>query len=429
MSSAEAQTLLIRRLGGLREVITGPLAEMAVRFSSFLLATYPHQALVIFTRECTGRPRKVSGDPAVIDRVMITELEMLKARTAAANNFFAGTTALGGASWWVLSMLDPSSEILLVMVIEPPSERLSTAPADLAATFGIVATSIQQQVTHASPAYLAESRAASSERARTIAEMTDMQANTLGLILSTLRSHDLDDHRARATATDTASRALVALRTAEDADRDLAEEAVGTAFARLQGELAPLLRSQPIQVEYVAPPTDGRPLPGDVARAARAVVRGVVLAYSSQPDVRRVRIAWGCDGTNLLLELRDDGEGALDTESLSRQLTGRVNAVRGKSAFESIPGWGSRISVSIPLDPSAPPPDQGLLATLNTRELEVLGFLAIGKRNKAIADELLISESTIKFHVASVLRKLGVSTRGEAGAIGRDAGVSAVRSR
>ncbi len=70
-------------------------------------------------------------------------------------------------------------------------------------------------------------------------------------------------------------------------------------------------------------------------------------------------------------------------------------------------------------------PDEQQLGDLNPRELEVLGHLATGKRNKAIADSLGISESTVKFHVAGVLKKLGVASRGEAGAIALEAGIRA----
>lgn len=55
----------------------------------------------------------------------------------------------------------------------------------------------------------------------------------------------------------------------------------------------------------------------------------------------------------------------------------------------------------------------------------MLAHLAVGKRNLAIADELGISQSTIKFHVASLLRKLDVANRGEAAAMGIRAGIVA----
>ena len=55
---------------------------------------------------------------------------------------------------------------------------------------------------------------------------------------------------------------------------------------------------------------------------------------------------------------------------------------------------------------------------LTARELEVLRMMAEGAANKTIAWKLGISEHTVKFHVASILAKLGAGTRTEAVAIG-----------
>ncbi|MFC9761991.1 response regulator transcription factor [Rhodococcus jostii] len=405
----------------MRDVIDGPLPDIAVRFSKFLADIWPHTALVIFTRECTGRPRKVSGDPSVVERVTIAELDALRTRMAEGIPF-DDQTVIAGAKRKVWALLDATGTLLLVL--PKPRQRIREVPL-VAGAFGVVAVSIRHQVAQASPAYLAESRAASSERARTIVELTDLHAATLESILSTLRSKDLDDRRSRITASETASSALVTLRSAGESDRNLAEEAVTTAFARLQGELRPLLQHRPVRVDYVDPPVDGRALPGEVASAARAVVRSAVLAFAAQAALERIRIAWDCDGTNLLVEVRDDGDGGLDTDALVRQLSGRVHTLGGRIDVESVDGWGSRVAVAIPLDVPAARPDEQQLGDLNPRELEVLGHLATGKRNKAIADSLGISESTVKFHVAGVLKKLGVASRGEAGAIALEAGIRA----
>lgn len=54
---------------------------------------------------------------------------------------------------------------------------------------------------------------------------------------------------------------------------------------------------------------------------------------------------------------------------------------------------------------------------LTAREREVLQMLAQGLGNKEIAARLKISDHTVKFHVASILGKLGASTRTEAASI------------
>jgi DNA-binding CsgD family transcriptional regulator len=51
---------------------------------------------------------------------------------------------------------------------------------------------------------------------------------------------------------------------------------------------------------------------------------------------------------------------------------------------------------------------------LTSREREVLALLATGATNLHIADRLVVSESTVKWHVKRILRKLGAANRAEA---------------
>ncbi|CAM3232484.1 hypothetical protein DESA109040_04095 [Deinococcus saxicola] len=62
--------------------------------------------------------------------------------------------------------------------------------------------------------------------------------------------------------------------------------------------------------------------------------------------------------------------------------------------------------------------------TLTPRELDVLNLLALGLSNKRAARDLGVSESTIKFHVASLYSKLGVQRR--AGAVAQGIGLGLV---
>lgn len=61
-------------------------------------------------------------------------------------------------------------------------------------------------------------------------------------------------------------------------------------------------------------------------------------------------------------------------------------------------------------------PDEGAPApeSLTRRELDVLGLLAEGLPNKAIAARLGVSDQTIKFHVAALSGKLGAANRTDA---------------
>ncbi|MGW6374549.1 helix-turn-helix transcriptional regulator [Rhodococcus sp. NPDC055112] len=413
-------------LTGLRDVLVGPLPEIGRRFSLVVADLVPHTCLVIFTRECTGRPRKVAGDPTIVDRVTVAELDSLRDELARSHRgrIYRGPATIGRRSRAVCAILD-QTETLLVLTPRGPLD--DSAPLEtVRGLFAVVATGIQLQVRQASPAYLAESRAASAERARTVAELTEVHAATLETILATLRSKDLDDAHARSTARETATSALVGLRSAVDQYRELAEEAVTTAFARLRGELRTLVRHRELELELVEPPVDGRALPGEVAHAARAVVRGAVLALSAQSNLTRIRVAWTCDRADLVLDVRDDGGGEADVADIERQLRERVETLGGTLESESTPGWGSRVTASLPLDPPVSTNQRrDELAALGPREFEVLGHLVAGRRNRVIAERLGVSESTVKFHVARLLKKLAVDTRGEAAAVGAEAGVRA----
>jgi len=67
-----------------------------------------------------------------------------------------------------------------------------------------------------------------------------------------------------------------------------------------------------------------------------------------------------------------------------------------------------------PRSGTAPVAVPGLVEQLTSRELEVLGMLAAGKSNQAIAGQLVVTLDTVKKHVSHVLGKLGAANRTEA---------------
>ena len=60
---------------------------------------------------------------------------------------------------------------------------------------------------------------------------------------------------------------------------------------------------------------------------------------------------------------------------------------------------------------------------LTEREVEVLGQIAGGNRNRDIAERLFISEETVKVHIKHIMEKLGASDRTQAVAIGVRRGI------
>jgi two-component system, NarL family, response regulator DevR len=91
-------------------------------------------------------------------------------------------------------------------------------------------------------------------------------------------------------------------------------------------------------------------------------------------------------------------------------MTGLVRAIRdvarGDSAFDA------RSAAAMVRGLNVPP--VGEEKKLTPRECEVLKLLARGLSNKDIGERLYISETTAKFHVGNILRKLDVARRAEA---------------
>ncbi len=65
------------------------------------------------------------------------------------------------------------------------------------------------------------------------------------------------------------------------------------------------------------------------------------------------------------------------------------------------------------------PPANDLLSKLSPRELDILYELQDGASNMEIAQHLFLSENTVKHHIHSILDKLGVENRRQAGEIAR----------
>ena len=60
-----------------------------------------------------------------------------------------------------------------------------------------------------------------------------------------------------------------------------------------------------------------------------------------------------------------------------------------------------------------PGESSGRPSTLTEREMEVLGHMAGGESNKRIAANLVISESTVKYHIRNILDKLHLENRAQ----------------
>ena len=180
--------------------------------------------------------------------------------------------------------------------------------------------------------------------------------------------------------------------------------------------LAGLIAAQP-DMEVVATAADG--------------AEAVAICRTTRPDVVLMDLEMPVmDGIEATRAILGDAPGStvlvLTSFSDRRQITGALDAgavgylLKDASADDVVDGIRIAAGGGSPLDPraarslletkSAPDP----LAGISPREREVLALLLDGMPNKLIARRLEISEKTVKSHLTSIFRQIGVSDRVQA---------------
>lgn len=123
------------------------------------------------------------------------------------------------------------------------------------------------------------------------------------------------------------------------------------------------------------------------------------------------------DPNHLSEALKAGAAGYVQKEATTQETIGAVRKVlEGESSLDQ--EVATRLLRRVMDDPKPEPngraKGESLLGLLSARESEVLGLVARGCTNRQIARKLLISVSTVKKHVRSVISKLGVSDRTQA---------------
>ena len=90
--------------------------------------------------------------------------------------------------------------------------------------------------------------------------------------------------------------------------------------------------------------------------------------------------------------------------------------------YYAVADWepGRHVSMVLPVDCGARTHNAGLqarVADLTPREAQVLGLVAAGLETRAIAEQLVISYTTVETHVRNAMRRLGAHTRAHAVAL------------
>jgi DNA-binding NarL/FixJ family response regulator len=158
------------------------------------------------------------------------------------------------------------------------------------------------------------------------------------------------------------------------------------------------LRPDVVLMDIRMPRLDGIEATARIVEAAGPATRVLVLTTFGTEEY-------------VLDALRAGASGFLLKDATSEEL---VRAVRTVAAGDALLAPSvTRHLVDRLAEPRRRPPGPEY-RSLTDREVEVLGLLGRGCSNAEVADELVISETTAKTHVASILSKLGVRDRVQA---------------
>lgn len=141
------------------------------------------------------------------------------------------------------------------------------------------------------------------------------------------------------------------------------------------------------------------------------------------PDPPRVLILTMFDADENVYEaLKAGASGFLLKDATADDLVSAVHVVARGDALLAPQVTGRLIKEFSRQRRARPRPTPGL-ATLTARETEVLGLIAAGLSNGEIARRLVVSEHTVKTHVARVFTKLGLRDRAQAVVLAYESGL------
>ena len=188
-------------------------------------------------------------------------------------------------------------------------------------------------------------------------------------------------------------------------------------------------------LEVVGEATDGL----DAVEQARRLKPDVVLMDIRMPELDGIeatrRVLAAENGTKVLMlttfdlneyvyeALRAGASGFLLKDVPPEQLAAGIRVVAQGDALLAPSITRRLIQEFASASPGVTTPPKGL-DELTARELEVFKLIARGLSNAEIAAELIVSETTVKTHVARVLMKLGLRDRVQAVVLAYESGVS-----
>jgi len=183
---------------------------------------------------------------------------------------------------------------------------------------------------------------------------------------------------------------LQALISAEPGMQVIGSAADGLEAVRMARELEPDV----ILLDLVMPRMDG--------------VQTTLEIRSKNPDARILVLTSFAENHQVFSAIKAGAMGYLMKDTSSEEL---IQAIR--DTYHYRPAMQPKIARKLMQDIQSQDKEDSDY-TLTEREIEILQLVALGKTNQEIADDLVLSERTVRTHITNILAKLGLSNRTQA---------------
>jgi NarL family two-component system response regulator LiaR len=186
-------------------------------------------------------------------------------------------------------------------------------------------------------------------------------------------------------------------------------EVVGSAADGIEAvRLAQELNPDVILLDLVMPRMDG--------------VQATIEIKRNTPDARILVLTSFAENHQVFSAIKSGAIGYMMKDTSSEEL---IQAIR--DTYHNKPALQPEIARKLMRDIQNQAGQESLVNTLTEREIEILQQVALGKTNQEIADELFLSERTVRTHITNILAKLRLSNRTQAALYALREGIAHMR--